>query len=81
MLRFIVPASLFLLAGALPADAKDLKILTGAGMFMPVRALAADYGSRTSNTVTVVSDTAGNEIASDGTNVYLVGGGHCTIIA
>jgi molybdate transport system substrate-binding protein len=59
MLRFIVPASLFLLAGALPADAKDLKILTGAGMFMPVRALAADYGSRTSNTVTVVSDTAG----------------------
>ena len=59
MYRFIVPASLFLLAGTLCADAKDLKILTGAGMTMPVKALAADYGSRTGNTVTVVSDTAG----------------------
>ena len=59
MLRFIVPASLLLLAAALSADAKDLKILTGAGMSMPVRALAAEFGSRTGNNVTVVSDTAG----------------------
>jgi molybdate transport system substrate-binding protein len=59
MYRFIVPASLLLLAGALPADAKDLKILTGAGMSMPVRALAGEFASRTGNNVTVVSDTAG----------------------
>jgi molybdate transport system substrate-binding protein len=59
MYRFIVPASLFLLAGTLCADAKTLKILTGAGMSMPVRQLAADYGSRTGDNVTVVSDTAG----------------------
>ena len=45
MYRIIVPASLLLLAGA--AEARDLKILTGAGMSMPVRALAADFGSRT----------------------------------
>ena len=32
MHRFIVPVSLLLLAASLPADAKDLKILTGAGM-------------------------------------------------
>ena len=57
MYRIIVPASLLLLAGA--ADAKDLKILTGAGMAMPVRALAGEFGSRTGDTVTVVSDTAG----------------------
>ena len=59
MHRFIVPATLLLLAGTLSAGAKDLKILTGAGMSMPVRALAAAYGTRTGNTVTVVSDTAG----------------------
>ena len=59
MRRFLVPASLFLLAAALPADAKDLKILTGAGMSMPVRALAADFGQRTGTNVSVVSDTAG----------------------
>jgi molybdate transport system substrate-binding protein len=59
MHRTIVPAALFLLAATLPCDAKDLKILTGAGMSMPVRALAADYGKRTGSTVTVVSDTAG----------------------
>jgi molybdate transport system substrate-binding protein len=57
MYRIFVPASLLLLAGT--ADAKDLKILTGAGMAMPVKALAGDFGSRTGNTVTVVSDTAG----------------------
>ena len=56
MFRIIVPA-LCLLAGT--AYAKDLKVLTGAGMSMPVRALAADFGARTGNTVTVVSDTAG----------------------
>jgi len=57
MFRIIVSASLVLLAGA--ADARDLKILTGAGMAMPVRQLGADYGARTGNTVSVVSDTAG----------------------
>ena len=59
MYRFIVPASLFLLAGTLCADAKDLKILTGAGMSMPVRALAGEFAVRTGDNVTVVSDTAG----------------------
>jgi molybdate transport system substrate-binding protein len=59
MHRFIVPASLFLLALIPSAHAKDLKILTGAGMSMPVRALAAEFGRQTGNNVTVVSDTAG----------------------
>src|SRR6476661_4525150 len=59
MHRFIVPASLFLLVLIPPAQAKDLKVLTGAGMSMPVRALAAEFGSRTGDNVTVVSDTAG----------------------
>ena len=57
MLRFIVPALCLLAAG--PASAKDLKVLTGAGMSVPVRALAADFGARTGDNVTVVSDTAG----------------------
>jgi molybdate transport system substrate-binding protein len=59
MPRFAVPALLILLAGIASADARELKILTGAGMSMPVRALAAAYGTRTGSTVTVVSDTAG----------------------
>jgi molybdate transport system substrate-binding protein len=59
MYRFLVPASLFLLVLIPSAHAKDLKILTGAGMSMPVRALAAEFGTRTGNNVTVVSDTAG----------------------
>ncbi|HWY64418.1 MAG TPA: substrate-binding domain-containing protein [Rhizomicrobium sp.] len=58
MVRFLVPVSLFLLAAS-SADAKDLKILTGAGMSMPVRALAADFGATTGTHVSVVSDTAG----------------------
>jgi len=57
MHRFLFPV--FLLAAISSAEAKDLKILTGAGMSMPVRALAADFGSRTGANVTVVSDTAG----------------------
>ena len=57
MFRIIVPALVCLLAGN--ASAKDLKILTGAGMSMPVKALAADFGARTGDNVTVVSDTAG----------------------
>jgi len=57
-MRFLVPACLFLLAIS-PANAKDLRILTGAGMSMPVEALAADYGRRTGVHVSVVSDTAG----------------------
>src|SRR3954471_8899820 len=56
MFRIIVPA-LCLLAGT--ASAKDLKVLTGAGMSMPVKALAGDFGARTGDIVTVVSDTAG----------------------
>ncbi len=56
MFRIIVPA-LLMLAGT--AYAKDLKVLTGAGMSMPVKALGADFGARTGDTVTVVSDTAG----------------------
>jgi len=57
-MRFLVPACLFLVAIS-PANAKDLRILTGAGMSMPVEALAADYGRRTGVHVSVISDTAG----------------------
>lgn len=57
MFRIIVPALVFLMAGN--ASAKDLNILTGAGMSMPVKAMAVDFGSRTGAHVTVVSDTAG----------------------
>ena len=49
MPRFAFPALLYLLAG----------LTTGAGMTPAVRALATEYGARTGNTVTVVSDTAG----------------------
>lgn len=55
MLRLILALGLM----AMPAAAKDLRILTGAGMSMPVKALAAGYGKRTHIHVTVVSDTAG----------------------
>src|SRR6185312_4587864 len=58
MHRFLVPAFLSLLA-VQAADAKDLKILTGAGMSMPVKALATAFGQRTGTQVMVVSDTAG----------------------
>ena len=57
MFRIIVPALVFLMAGN--ASAKDLNILTGAGMSMPVKAMAAEFGARTGDHVTVVSDTAG----------------------
>lgn len=59
MYRILLPALLILLAGSASASAKELKILTGAGMSMPVRQLAADYAARTGTKVDVVSDTAG----------------------
>ena len=58
MFRIIVPALVFCLAAG-NVSAKDLNILTGAGMSMPVKALARDFGIRTGTHVTVVSDTAG----------------------
>jgi molybdate transport system substrate-binding protein len=58
MFRIIVPALALCLAAG-NASAKDLNILTGAGMSMPVRQLAADFGWRAGVHVTVVSDTAG----------------------
>ena len=58
MHRFLVPAFLSLLAAA-SANAKDLNVLTGAGMSMPVKALASAYAQRTGAKVSVVSDTAG----------------------
>src|ERR1700722_20580200 len=57
MFRIIVPALVCLMAGN--ASAKDLNILTGAGMSMPVRQLAGDFGAASGIHVTVVSDTAG----------------------
>jgi molybdate transport system substrate-binding protein len=57
MFRIIVPALILLAAGN--ASAKDLSILTGAGMSMPVKAVATDFGARTGDHVSVVSDTAG----------------------
>lgn len=59
MYRILFPASLILLAGCLSVQAKDLKILTGAGMSMPVRQLAGEFAARTGARVDVVSDTAG----------------------
>lgn len=59
MYRILLPALFILLAGRAHADAKELKILTGAGMSMPVRQLAGDYAARTGTKVDVVSDTAG----------------------
>lgn len=59
MYRIVFSALLVLLAGWLPAGARDLKILTGAGMSMPVRQLAGEFAARTGNKVDVVSDTAG----------------------
>jgi molybdate transport system substrate-binding protein len=58
MFRIIVPALLFCLVAG-DASAKDLNILTGAGMSMPVKAMAADFGAHAGVHVTVVSDTAG----------------------
>ena len=55
MFRLVLALGLLVL----PAAAKDLKILTGAGMSMPVKALAADYGAKARIKVMVVSDTAG----------------------
>ncbi len=57
MFRIIVPALLCLMAS--DAVAKDLKVLTGAGMSVPIRQLAEDFGKSRHATVTVVSDTAG----------------------
>lgn len=59
MFRILLPALLILLAASTSANAKELKILTSAGMSMPVRQLAADYAARTGTKVDVVSDTAG----------------------
>lgn len=59
MYRILLPALLILLAGGASTSAKELRILTGAGMSMPVRQLAADYAARTGTKVDVVSDTAG----------------------
>lgn len=58
MHRFLVPAFLSLLAAS-PAIAKDLKVLTGAGMSLPVKTLASVFAQRTGTSVSVVSDTAG----------------------
>jgi molybdate transport system substrate-binding protein len=44
---------------AVPAAARELHVLTGAGMAAPVRALVADFGKEAGVTVDVVSDTAG----------------------
>ncbi|MDB5733548.1 MAG: transporter substrate-binding protein [Alphaproteobacteria bacterium] len=57
MVRILVPALLVLVTGT--ATAKELKVLTGAGMSMPVRERAAAFGAKTGDTVTVTSDTAG----------------------
>lgn len=57
MYRILLP--LILLAGSCGANAKELRILTGAGMSMPVRQLAGEYAARTGTKVEVVSDTAG----------------------
>jgi molybdate transport system substrate-binding protein len=59
MYRILLPALLMLLAASPALHAKELRILTGAGMSMPVRQLAGEYAARTGTKVDVVSDTAG----------------------
>ena len=59
MVRIPVSALLVLLAATSPSMAKDLRVLTGAGMSMPVRERAAAYGKATGVPVTVISETAG----------------------
>jgi molybdate transport system substrate-binding protein len=56
---FRIIAAMLLCLVATDGFAKDLKVLTGAGMSMPVKALVADFSARTGDHVTVVSDTAG----------------------
>jgi molybdate transport system substrate-binding protein len=55
MLRLLCALSLL----AAPAAARDLHVLTGAGMAGPVRVLAADFGKQTGTDVSVTSDTTG----------------------
>lgn len=55
MLRILCVLSLL----AAPAGAKELRVLTGAGMAAPVGVIASDFGSKNGVTVSVVSDTAG----------------------
>ena len=58
--RSLVLALLVLVAAsASPSIAKELRVLTGAGMSMPVRERAAAFGEAHGVTVTVISDTAG----------------------
>jgi molybdate transport system substrate-binding protein len=52
-------AAITLIAISQVAGAAELKVLTGAGLAVPVRALAADFGARHAVTVTVTADTAG----------------------
>ena len=59
MVRIPVSALLVILAATAPSMAKDLRVLTGAGMSMPVRERAAAFGEANGVTVTVTSDTAG----------------------
>ena len=47
------------LLGGCPAFADGLKVITGAGMAAPLRAIAADFAKRSGFQVTVVSDTTG----------------------
>lgn len=55
MLRVLCALSLL----AVPSGAKELHVLTGAGMAPAVRSLAADFSARRGVDVSVVSDTTG----------------------
>ncbi len=61
MRRFAIPvlAAVAWVATSQTCAAVELKVLTGAGLAVPVRALAADFGARHGVTVTVTTDTAG----------------------
>lgn len=61
MTRGAILALSLIAMGAIPQAAvgADLKILTGAGLAVPVRVLAADFGARHATAVTVTTDTAG----------------------
>ncbi len=60
MKKLVLAAAALTAAGLLaPALAGDLKVMTGAGLTEPVRAIAAGFGKDTGIAVTVVSDTTG----------------------
>ena len=74
MPRILILTSLLWAFGLVSGDAATLRVLTGAGMAVPVRALAADFARRSGDDVQVISDTAG------GVQKRMEGGEHFDLV-